>query len=190
MDTITYMEQPPKRYTFEQPQLKEWVERHCKGKVLNLFAGMTRLSVDEFRVDIDKEAIADCHMDAHEFLDTYKGEKFDTVILDPPWSLRKSREKYEGRYMGDFTRIKNKVPSVLKDGGRVITVGYSSTGMSKQRGFAKVALCVVCHNGDHDDSFGIVEDSVKSTEDKDLVVLCETKVYTPCAQESISGIFK
>jgi len=40
---FTYLSQPPKRYTFQQPKLKEWTEKWCKGKVLNLFAGIKML---------------------------------------------------------------------------------------------------------------------------------------------------
>lgn len=56
---FTYLVQPPKRYTFEQPKLKEWVEQNCSGKVLNLFAGIVKLNVNEVRVDIDKNVPAE-----------------------------------------------------------------------------------------------------------------------------------
>lgn len=164
---ITYMLQPPKRYTFEQPRLKKWVEDRCKGKVLNLFAGKTHLAVDEFRVDIDAATEPDVVMDAFKFITT-TDMKFDTIILDPPWSVRKSREKYGGRIVGSFTKIKNNLSRVLNDGGRVITVGYSSVGMSRSRGFKKIALCVICLSGDHDDSFAVLEE-----EAKDLLVVVE-----------------
>ena len=65
---IVYLTQPPKRYTFEQPKLREWVEKQCKGKVLNLFAGRTKLNVDEYRVDFDKEVPADFYGDAFDFV--------------------------------------------------------------------------------------------------------------------------
>ena len=172
---ITYMVQPPKRYTFEQPKLKEWVEYYCKGKVLNLFAGKVLLDVDEFRVDLDQNAIAHYYGDAYEFLNN-TDMRFDTVILDPPYSLRKAREKYDGKYIGKFTNIKNNIKRVLNKNGRVITLGYSSVGMSKSRGFKKIALCVVCHNGDHDDTIGVVEDYCNATEDKDLLVTVETTI--------------
>jgi hypothetical protein len=58
---------------------------------------------------------------------------------------------------------------ILNENGRVITVGYSSTGMSKSRGFEKIALAIVCHNGDHDDSFAIVEEDYE----KDIEVIVE-----------------
>ena len=103
---FTYLSQPPKKWTFEQPKLKLWVEKWSTGKVLNLFAGMTRLNLDEFRVDCNKEMDADWYGDAYEFVTT-TDKKFNTIILDPPYSIRKSREKYNGNYIGSFTKIKN-----------------------------------------------------------------------------------
>lgn len=159
--------QPPRKYTFEQPKLKKWIEKNCKGKVLNLFAGTTRLNVDEYRVDLDTNTSPDFIGDAYDFV-LNTNMKFDTIILDPPWSLRKSREKYEGRFIGKFTKLKNILKRVLNKNGRVITVGYSSTGMSISRGFKKIALCIICHNGDHDDSFAILED--EQPKDTEIIV--------------------
>lgn len=157
---FTYLTQPPKRYTFEQPRLKEWTEQHCKGKVLNLFAGTTKLNVDEYRVDMDKSVPADWYGDAYTFVTTTK-LKFDTIVLDPPYNLRKSREKYGGRYIGSFTKIKNELPKILNDGGIIIHFGYDSVGMARIRGFEKIAVCLVCHNGDHNDTICLVEKQVQ-----------------------------
>jgi hypothetical protein len=157
--TFTYLEQPPKRYTFEMPQLRKWVEQQCNGKVLNLFAGKTLLTVDEIRVDIDKSVPADYHADAESFLKwaIEKGMKFDTVILDPPYNLRKSREKYNGRYIGKFTKIKRLIPSILSQNSTVITLGYSTNGFPRKQGFQKTAICIVNHKGDHNDTIVLVE---------------------------------
>jgi len=155
---FTYLAQPPKRYTFEQPKLKQWVESWCLGKTLNLFAGKVKLSmfIDEYRVDLDKNMPSDFCGDAYEFIiDTHI--KFDTVILDPPYNIRKAREKYDGRYIGKLTKIKNKLDRILTSNARVIHLGYDSVGMSKSRGFEKIAICLVCHNGDHNDTIGLVE---------------------------------
>ena len=65
---FTYLCQPPKRYTFQQPKLRLWTEQNCKGKVLNLFAGITKLNVDEVRVDIDPDCKADYIMEAEAFV--------------------------------------------------------------------------------------------------------------------------
>jgi len=169
MDKIdfTYLAQPPRRYTFEAPKVKLWTEQQCKGKVLNLFAGKTILNVDEVRVDIDPLMPADYRIDAYNFVERWaelvkdnKQNKFDTIILDPPWNYRKAREKYEGRWIGKLTKVKNLLPQILNDGGRVISWGYSTVGMSKSRGFKKLAICLVTHSGDHNDSIGLVEEKL------------------------------
>jgi hypothetical protein len=159
---FTYLEQPPKRYTFEQPKLKAWVEKQCRGKVLNLFAGKTTLTVNETRNDMDPNTPAQYHMPADEFckMAIEKGMKFDTVILDPPYNLRKSREKYNGRYFGSFTVIKRMIPDILNPNGRVITLGYDTTGIGCKRGLVKIAVCVVNHKGDHNDTICLVEKKV------------------------------
>lgn len=156
---FTYLAQPPKRYTFQQPKLKEWIEKYCKGNVLNLFAGIVKLNVNEIRVDIDKNVSADYCMDAYDFVNMAieKDMKFDTIVLDPPYNLRKSREKYGGRYIGSFTKIKEKLPLILSEKGIVITLGYDSVGMARCRGFEKIAICLICHNGDHNDTICLVE---------------------------------
>lgn len=152
-----YINQPPKRYTFEQPKLKQLVESYCIGKTLNLFAGRVRLNIDEIRVDMDATTEPDFLMDAYDFVSTWKGSKFQTVILDPPYNIRKAREKYEGRYIGKFKKIKEHIPFILNSGGSVITLGYDSVGMSRSRGFKKEVIILVCHNGDHNDTICVIE---------------------------------
>lgn len=162
MIEMTYLTQPPKKWTFEQPKLKEWVESRCIEPVLNLFAGKVRLNLNEDRVDISKEFSPDFCIDAYTAVKELSGKvSYGTVILDPPYNLRKAREKYDGKYIGSFTKIKNLLPEILIPKGRVITLGYDTVGMSKSRGFKKIAVCVVCHNGDHNDSLVVVEEKVE-----------------------------
>ena len=109
-----YFQQPPKKYTFEMPQVRKWVEYHCEGTVLNLFAGPTKLSVNEVRVDADQKMPADYHMDCREFVEyaTQEKMKFDTVIMDPPYTWRKSKEMYNGNMIGQLPRLKNELISI------------------------------------------------------------------------------
>lgn len=157
-----YLEQPPKKYTFEQPKLRRWVEDNCQGKVLNLFAGKTRLNVDEVRVELSNEFNPDYCMDAFDFVLYAKdnGIKFDTIILDPPYSLRKSMEKYNGKVCSKFVKIKEELPCILNDNGRVITFGYTSVCMGKVRGFKKIGVCLVCHSGSHHDTVCVIEEKI------------------------------
>lgn len=156
---FTYLEQPPKRYTFEQPKVKKWIEEKSEGKVLNLFAGKTRLNLNETRVDLSDEFHPDYCMDAFDFVLYAKdnGIKYDTIILDPPYSLRKSMEKYNGKICSTFNKIKNELPYILNNKGRVITFGYTSVCMGKSRGFQKEEVLLVCHGGSHHDTVCVIE---------------------------------
>ena len=162
---FTYLSQPPRRHTFEQRKLRKWTEKWCKGKVLNLFSGKTELDINEYRVDIDREMSANYYGDAYEFVKNTK-MKFDTIIFDPPYNLRKSREKYDGKYIGSLTKIKNELPKIINPQSRIIIFGYDSVGMSRSRGFKKIAICLVCHNGDHNDTICLVEEKQKEFNNK------------------------
>ena len=156
---MTYLAQPPKKWTFMQPKLKTYVESWCSGYVLNLFAGKVKLNVNEYRVDLSPEYKPDSIMDAYDFV-LHCTAKYNTIILDPPYNLRKAREKYEGKYIGSFTKIKNELSKLLEPGGRTITLGYDTVGMSKSRGFKKIAVCVICYGGDHNDTLCVVEEKL------------------------------
>lgn len=165
MIEFTYLKQPPKKYTFEMGKLRQWTIKNCKGKTLNLFAGKTKLlGVDEVRVDLNPEMPADYYMDAYAFvlMAKEKGLMFDTVIFDPPYNLRKSREKYLGVYTSELRKIKTELPNIMNDGARIIHYGYDTTGMGKTRGFQLEAVCVVNHSGDHNDTICCIERKVQS----------------------------
>ena len=85
MTELTLIRTNLRRYTFKSPKIKEWVESRSKGKVLNLFAGKTKLNLDEIRNDVDETMNADFHMDALDFVREWQGHKFDTIICDPPY---------------------------------------------------------------------------------------------------------
>lgn len=161
---FTYLKCSPRKYTFEMGKLKSWTIRNSKGKVLNLFAGKTLLNpLDELRVDLNKEMPADFYMDAYEFVLMAKEKNmlFDTVIFDPPYNLRKSREKYFGIYTSQLRKIKTELPSIINENGLVICYGYDTTGMGKQRGFELISVCVVNHSGDHNDTLCTIERKIQ-----------------------------
>lgn len=145
-----------KRYTFQSPKIKKWVEENSNGKCLNLFAGKTKLNLDEIRNDIDNEMLAENHLDALEFVKKCK-IKFDTIILDPPYAYRKAMEMYKGNYTSKFKLIADKIPRLLKKNGKVISFGYHTTFMGKKRGFELEKLCVFAHGGAQHATIGIIE---------------------------------
>ncbi len=146
-----------RRYTFESPRIKKWVEDNSNGKCLNLFAGKTKLNLDEIRNDVDKTMLADYHKDAVDFVKEWKGKKFDTIILDPPYSYRKSMEMYNGNKASRFKILADLIPTILKEKGIVISFGYHSTFLSKKRNATLKKLCVFAHGGSQHCTIGIIE---------------------------------
>ena len=156
-----YIKCPLNRYTFSIAPIRHWVEDNCKGKVLNLFAGKTKLYVDEIRNDLDEEALSDYKLDAVEFLRTWKGEKFDTVLLDPPYAYRKSMEMYKGIKCSPFRQLKDEISRILNDNGIVITFGYHSVVMGINRGFKVEKICLFSHGGAIHDTIATIERNLR-----------------------------
>jgi len=151
-----------KRYTFESPKIKKWVENNSNGKCLNLFAGRTKLNINELRNDIDETIVADYHMDALDFVKYAKEKnmKFDTIILDPPYALRKAMEMYNGNYSSKFKQIADEIIDLCKSHTKIISFGYHSTFLGKIRGYGLFKLCVFAHGGSQHCTIGIIEELI------------------------------
>jgi len=155
MIKLAYISTNLRRYTFQSPKIKTWVELVCIGKTLNLFAGKTMLNIDEYRVDIDKSMIANEYSDAYNYINKCK-TKYETILLDPPYAYRKAMEMYNGNYTSKFKMIANKIKELKIP--RVISMGYHSTFMGKIRGYTLNELCVFGHGGAQHCTIGIVEE--------------------------------
>lgn len=148
---------PLHRYTFSVSPIRAWVEQYCEGKVLNLFAGQTLLAVDEVRNDLDTTMPADYHLDALAFVRGLQGDRFNTILLDPPYAFRKSMELYKGHVCSPFRQLKDEIPSILMPGGLVVTFGYHSVVMGRQRGFVTERIALFSHGGAIHDTIASVE---------------------------------
>jgi len=142
-----YIKTPLSRWTFSKRPIRDWVEKTCEGKTLNLFAGRTKLNINEVRNDLDDEAIKDYQKDALQFVKGWDGDKFDTILLDPPYAFRKSMEMYKGIKASPFRQLKDEIPRILKNRGIVIAFGYSSNTMGKNRGFEIDGIALFSHGG-------------------------------------------
>lgn len=159
-----------RRYTFESPKIKKWIESNSSGKVLNLFAGKTKLDLDEIRNDIDHEAVADYNEEALDFVLNWRGCKFDTIILDPPYSYRKSMEMYKGNLNSRFKLIADNLDRILKKNGKIISFGYHSTFMGKKRNYYLDRMCIFAHGGAQHCTIAIIEkrrNIIKRKQDND-----------------------
>ena len=148
---------PLHRYTFSVSAVRTWVEQVCEGRVLNLFAGKTRLLVNEVRNDLNTDMPADFHLDALELMKGWQGDLFDTILLDPPYAYRKSMEMYQGMVCSPFRRLKDALPRCLNAGGKVITFGYHSVVMGRTRHFELEQLALFSHGGAIHDTIATIE---------------------------------
>lgn len=148
-------------HTFKCKPMREFVEEWSHGFVLNLFAGPTKLNLNEIRNDQDITIEADYHMEALDFVKSWKGKKFDIIILDPPYSYRKSMEYYNGIRNSRFKKVKDAIPRILYNYGKVITFGYHSVSMGKTRGFEPIYVAVFSHGGAVHDTIATVEMRIK-----------------------------
>ena len=159
---FVYMKTPLHKYTFRSKKIRKWVELHLDGYVLNLFCGPTELTYNAMVTnDLDKEVKADHHMDALKFCEwwnsDFKKSKFNTVLLDPPYSYRKSMEMYKGNITSPFNALKNEVAKILPIGGRVLTFGYHSNVMGASRGFEQQEILLMSHGGAIHDTIATIE---------------------------------
>lgn len=95
-------------------------------------------------------------MDALDFVRTTK-DKFNTIILDPPYSYRKSIEMYNGNRASRFKQIADSISTILLPNSVVITFGYHSAFLGKKRGYELKELCVFAHGGAQHCTIGIIE---------------------------------
>lgn len=163
---FTYLKCPLNCYTFKVNKIREWVEAECLRKtVLNVFGGPTRLmGCIETSNDLDKQFDTTFHMEALDFISMFISEKakFDVVLLDPPYSYRKSMEYYnKNSAESNWKKLLDIIPSVLKEDGKVICFGYHASQMGKSRGFEVVDGIVFDHSGAIHSTIACVEKRIK-----------------------------
>lgn len=158
-----YIEDGCYSWTFDAPKVKEVVESLCNGKTLNLFAGKNKLDIDEVRVDLSNEFKPDYNMNAQDYLQFALDNNwiYDNIVYDPPWNKRKSKEFYNGNYIGQFTKLKNNIAKILKLHGQIISIGYELSNFGKSRGFELSKVYVINSFGEIRPYFISVETKIK-----------------------------
>jgi hypothetical protein len=144
----------PRKWTFQMPKLRSWIEGRLEGAVLNLFGGLIRLEHPNGYVeynDLNPDLPADLRRDAYDLAQwSDRARAYDTVVFDPPYTAFQAVKTY-GRKAQLVSHARDVVEHVLRPGGRVLSLGFNSTGMSESRGYSKEALLLVNCGGSHND---------------------------------------
>lgn len=154
--TIERIFEMPRKWTFQMPKLRGWVEERIEGVTLNMFGGVTQLVHPTggtiIHNEINEDIPADDRRDAYD-LSKWTGleQAFDTVVFDPPYTAFQAVRTYGGKKAQEVSHARDVVEYVLRPGGRVISLGFNSTGMSESRGFGKESILLVNCGGSHND---------------------------------------
>ena len=156
----------PNKWTFTIKPIKELLYKYVgngKGWV-DPFAGNN--SPAEFTNDLNPNSPAKYHKEAIDFLRGLKDNNYNGGLYDPPYSLRQIMECYEG--IGHkidkkwattkfYSEAKRFLAEKIKSEGIVISFGWNSIGMGKNRGFEIIEILLVSHGRLHNDTIVTVE---------------------------------
>lgn len=121
------------RWTFQTKKVRDTLLPFLEGRVLNPFAGETRLSdykrgITEVRNDLNPERPAEYHVDAAELGEIFDEDSFDVVVLDPPFDQAQSDEHYDGLHARDMGTIRKALAPLVKPGGAIVEFGWNLWG--------------------------------------------------------------
>ena len=139
-------------------------EEMCGQPWCDPFAGWN--SPAQVTNDLNPDAPTGSHLDALEFLQGHPRQHFAGVLYDPPYSFGQAKEVYESiglttpeRFtcMDFWAAIRDEITRVVKPAGKVISFGWTSTGMGLARGFRMDRILLVPHGGGRNDTICTVE---------------------------------
>jgi hypothetical protein len=118
------------RWTFQTKKIRDALLPHLRGRVLNPFAGVTRLDeykrgISEVRNDLNTECDADYHVDAAELGGLFEPKLFDVAVLDPPFSQSQADEHYDSMHARDMGEVRREVAALVKPGGTIVEFGFN-----------------------------------------------------------------
>lgn len=152
----------PTADTFSCPPMGEFVKKYLAQSTVSVdpFARNKRWAT--YTNDLNPDTAAEHHMDALEFLSMLydRGIKANLVIFDPPYSFNQMMEVYAGigrkisgqeaqRFYGD---MRDAIDRLVLAGGVVLSFGWNSIGMGKERGYRIEEILLVCHGRAHNDT--------------------------------------
>lgn len=158
----------PNKQTFDIKPIKEFISRYnLEGVSIDPFANKNRLAL--ITNDLDPQYDCDFNLDAKDFLASFEDNSVDLVFFDPPYSPRQVSECYKslGKTVNMKTTqasfwsdMKKEIARIVRPGGIVLSFGWNSMGIGKNRGFEMVEILLVPHGGHHNDTICVAETKI------------------------------
>lgn len=160
--------QMPNKNTFAIKPIKALIDKYSFGEIIDPFANSNKIAI--ITNDLDEQYNTDYHLDALDFLKMFDDNSVDTVLYDPPYSVRQVSEVY--RKLGQsvnmemtqasyWSKQKEQIGRIVKKDGIVISCGWNSGGIGKKYGFEILEILLVPHGGAHNDTIVTVERKIK-----------------------------
>ena len=145
----------PNKNTFEIPPIREFILKNIADKleIYDPFCGDSTIANHRNDLKISK-------IDSLYWMRcVVKSESADAVLFDPPYSPRQLKECYNsvGQPLHDtkssvWKDWKDQIARITKYNGCVLSFGWQSGGIGKDRGFELVEILLVAHGGNHNDT--------------------------------------
>jgi hypothetical protein len=158
----------PNSNTFKIKPISELIHKYSTGIIIDPFSNSNKFGT--ITNDLDLNYDTDYHMDALDFLKMFDDNSVDGVLYDPPYSPRQVSECYkqfgyevtqETTQASFWSKHKDEMARIIKQGGKVICFGWNSQGVGKGRGFEMARIMLVAHGGNHNDTICTVENKCK-----------------------------
>ena len=156
----------PHKHTFTIPVVQCLLRRFVKSGKGWADPFANNHSPAEHTNDLNIETQATHHMDAVEFLATFKDASLDGVLLDPPYSMHQITECYDGhggKRIKAMRAVYEETARIVKHGGMVLCFGWNSNGVGNCRGFGMIECVLIPHGGSHNDTIVTVETKLEAT---------------------------
>lgn len=134
----------PNHRTFQIKPIKELLYKHFGNDF-----------IDPFPFPFSKDALT--------YLKSLETNSVEKLAFDPPYSPRQLKEMYSNAGLSYETKssywseLKNEISRIMKTNGKVISFGWNSMGIGKNRGFEITEILLVPHGGNHNDTIVTVE---------------------------------
>lgn len=156
----------PNKNTFDIKPIKELILEEMPNNYgwIDPYANKNKLAM--WTNDLNPKYDTNFHLDALDFLKTFKDNSVDGVLFDPPYSPRQVMECYQGvgkkvtqkdTSASFWSLQKKELSRIIKPNGKIITFGWNSGGVGKSNGFEITRILLVAHGGWHNDTICTVE---------------------------------
>lgn len=164
---LNYYWAMPNKNTFKIKPIYEFLKENCdpyNQLIIDPFANRKH-QFATITNDLNPDSNTDYNLDAVSFLNMFDDYSVDVILFDPPYSLRQLKECYSDIGISltqkdtqlFWHELKEIISKKIKPGGKVISFGWNSVGIGKQRNFTKKEIILISHGGNHNDTIVTLE---------------------------------